>query len=243
METTSGEEAGLRYLGTEIAEDTTDTTDQELSRLFTIPLATAAGGQDKVDAWISENTKLIKSLTGTALDEIEVLVAEAASGGRPTLELAKELEERFAMSWRRASFIARDQTAKLSARIGRAQHERYGIESYQWSTSGDARVRQEHAELDGRIFRYDAPPIADRKGTRGNPGEVWQCRCDDLAVLPDDDIDQLLAEARARQERELLILTASPTVRGEIPNRSGFSNWNAKRIAELRAGTRSAVGL
>lgn len=240
---TSGDEEGLRYLGTELAEDTTDSTDTELSRLFNIPIATAAGGQDKVDAWIRANVDLISSLQGSALDDVEQLVRDAASGGRPTLDLAEEIQGRFGVSWSRASLIARDQTAKLSAQISRAQHERYGVTRYQWSTSGDSRVRQEHAELDGRIFEYARPPIADRRGTRGNPGEVWQCRCTDLAVLPDDDVEQLLAGARARQERELLILQASPTVRGEIPNRSGFSDWNRARIEELRRGARSAVGL
>jgi hypothetical protein len=72
---------------------------------------------------------------------------------------------------------------------------------------------------------------------------VHNCRCVDEPVLPDEDVDALRAAAIARQEEELRILQSSPTVQGEIPNRSSYSNWNAKRIAALREGTRAAVGL
>lgn len=239
----SKEAEGLRYLATQIAEESTDGTDRQLSRLFNVPLATAAGGQDKVDRWIVENAALIKSLSGGAIGEVEKMVAAAASGGQPTLDLLADIKGRFGVSYSKASLIARDQTAKLGSRISQSQMQRYGVSSYQWSTSGDSRVRQEHADLDGRIFQWSDPPIADKAGTRGHPGEVWQCRCVALAILPDDNVVELLAQAEARQERELLILQASPTVQGQIPNRSGFSDWNAARIAELRRGARSAVGL
>lgn len=241
--TKGSDEDGFRHLAQEVEEDVTDSTDRELSRLFNIPLATAAGSQEKVDRWIRENIGLVKSITGSGLDDLEKLVAAAAGGGTPTLDLRAQIQARFQVTYSKASFLARDQTAKLGSTIGRELKQRYGIKSYQWSTSGDARVRQEHAELDGQIFLYSAPPIADLQGNRGHPGMLWQCRCDDIAVMPDDDVNALLAEAEARQERELLILQASPTVQGEIKNRSGFSDWNAARIAALKRGTRSAVGL
>jgi SPP1 gp7 family putative phage head morphogenesis protein len=240
---TGGDADGLEYIARELAEDTTDGTDRELSRLFNIPLATAAGSQEQVDAWVKANVGLVKGVGSSAIEELERIIAEGAAGGTPTLDLRQTIQDRFGVSYSKASFWARDQTAKLGAQIARAQKERYGVTRYQWSTSGDARVRQEHAELDGKIFAYAEPPVADRAGTKGNPGEVWQCRCVDLAVMPDEDPAALLAEAEAQQERELAILQVSPTVQGLIANRSGFSDWNARRIAQLRAGARSAVGL
>lgn len=236
--------SGFLFLGREIDEDTTDATDRELSRLLTIPLATAAGGEGLVEAWVAENVGLITSLGDGVLGEIEQMVLEAATGGRPTLDLAADIQTRFSVGYSRASLIARDQTAKLSSRITQEQHQRYGITKYMWSTSGDARVRQDHADLDGTIQEYANPPIADtRSGKRGHPGEVWQCRCTGSAVLDDADEAALREQAVARQRSELVTLQASPTVQGAIPNYSKFSDWNSKRIAELKAGLPSAVGL
>jgi SPP1 gp7 family putative phage head morphogenesis protein len=172
------------------------------------------------------------------------MVLEAMRSGKPTLSLRDDIQARFGVHRNYASFLARDQTAKIAGRITQYQHQKYGIVEYQWSTSGDSRVRQEHANLDGSIQKWAEPPVADPKsGKRGHPGEVWQCRCTAIAVRPDADKAALLAAAEARKARELLILQASPTVRGEIPNYSGFSDWNAARIADLKRGVRSAVGL
>lgn len=234
---------GLRFIGEEVDEDATETTDKQLSRLFTIPLATAAGSQAAVDGFVEQNIGLIKSLTGTALDEVEEMVVGAMTGGTPTLDLAKAIEERFGVAWSRASLIARDQTAKLASQIAQSQQELYGITKYMWSTSGDARVRQEHADLDGSIQKWAEPPVADKAGKRGHPGELWQCRCTASPVLDDEDEAMLRAQAVARQQSELLTMQASPTVQGEIPNYSKFSDWNAKRIAAIKAGDPTSVGL
>lgn len=232
---------GLEFIGHEIDEDASEATDKQLSRLLTIPLATAAGSQAAVDGFVAQNIGLIKSLTGTALDEVEVMVAKAASEGTPTLRLAEAIQERFGVAWSRASLIARDQTAKLASQIAQEQQQRYGIEKFQWSTSGDARVRQSHADLDGKIFTW-------KDGAPGQNGHIWpgtefQCRCTGSAVLDDEDEAMLRARAVARQQAELVQMQASPTVQGTIQNKSGFSSWNASRIAAIKAGDPASVGL
>lgn len=50
-----------------------------------------------------------------------------------------------------------------------------GIESYTWQTSGDERVREDHAAHDGTVFRWSDPPrrgIRDRTTTAA----VWRFR-------------------------------------------------------------------
>lgn len=232
---------GFVFLGQEMDEDVTDGVDTELSRLFTIPLATAAGASGLIEEWVSDNVALITSLTDQSLGEVEDMVTQAATGGVPTRRLRDEIQQRFNVGRSRANLIARDQTAKLAGRIAQARHEDYGVHRYEWSTSGDGRVRQSHANLDGRIFTYAEG--APGESGRINPGEEFQCRCVGLAVLPDEDEETLRRLAIARQEQELELLQASPVIQGEIENYSGFSDWNAARIAALRAGTRSAVGL
>lgn len=243
------DEEGLRFIGSEIDDDVTTATERDLSRIFNIPLAIAAGSEAAILTWIRTNVELIKSLMGKALDQIERMVSQAMSSGTPTRTLAKDIQKRFDVSRSKASLIARDQTAKLASRINQERQTSFGITKYTWSTSGDERVRPGHVALDGTIQEWANPPEIPGTATSSSPprtahpGEDFQCRCDAIPVRPGADETVLLAEAEELKERELQILMVSPTVRGEIPNRSQFSNWNKRRLTELSTGLRSAVGL
>lgn len=239
--TADADAEGLAYIAGEIDDDVTAATDAQLARLIRVPVLSGGVAQEQVDGWVRTNVALIRSLPETTFGEIERLVQGAMSGGVTTRDLIGDLQRRFEVGYSRASLIARDQTAKLGGDINRARQQSLGVTHFRWSTSGDARVRQSHAVLDGQIFSWaeGAPGV-------GLPGEDFQCRCDADPVLEDDDVAALRAAAVERQEREAFILSTAPPVLGQIPNRSGFGDWNAKRIAELRAGgdrARSAVGL
>lgn len=77
----------------------------------------------------------------------------------------------------RYQLIARDQTAKLTARLDRLRQEQAGIEKYRWLTSRDERVRSQHRQYDGETYDWNNPP------SDGHPGEAVQCRCLAIAVI------------------------------------------------------------
>lgn len=53
-----------------------------------------------------------------------------------------------------------------------------GYGRYIWTTRRDDRVRPDHARLEGRICRWDDPPLADsRLGIYAHPSQTWNCRC------------------------------------------------------------------
>lgn len=86
-------------------------------------------------------------------------------------EIAKQIVAETNIGRRRAVFIARDQTVKMSARLDQARQEEAGIEEYVWLHSRKLRPRPEHVVRDGRIYRWDTPP-AD-----GHPGTQPYCGC------------------------------------------------------------------
>lgn len=92
-------------------------------------------------------------------------------------KLAKTVQMIEGMSRRHANFIARDQLGKFTASINEAQSEYVGAEEYIWKTVLDNRVRHEHAEREGKKFRYDTPPEG------GNPGMDYRCRCTAAAII------------------------------------------------------------
>lgn len=134
--------------------------------------------QRLVDEWITENVNLIKSVPFDSLDEMQKIVMNGWNNSRSTKAILKDIQEKFGVSKSKAKFLAIDQTAKLNAKISQFQQQDAGCEEYVWSASGDARVRERHRELDGKVFRWDKPPVVDEKtGRRAHPGEDYHCRC------------------------------------------------------------------
>ena len=128
-----------------------------------------------------ENIELVTSLVDRELDTLEKLLADGE--GRRVESLAKDIEERFGVTTSKAELIARDQTLKLNSAITRERHAAALITEYLWTTSGDARVRESHAALDGERFSYDDPPVTNDAGDRNHPGSDYNCRCTAYPIL------------------------------------------------------------
>lgn len=133
------------------------------------------------DNWVSANTALIKNMPQQYLTQVESIVRAGVSQGVGVKGLAKELEKINGIDKRRAELIASDQIGKSNAALTQRRQTDLGIDTYEWSSSNDSRVRPTHAEAEGKIFRWDEPPAS----TGGHPGTAIKCRCSALAVFPD----------------------------------------------------------
>lgn len=159
-------------------------TDQWLSRVKStlgIDLAAVISKNDLnelVSIARERNAALITKLSDETRARIAGNVYDNITQGGSAKTLAGKLTESFGFSRKRAKLIARDQTAKFNSDLTKLRQEQAGIDSYEWSTSGDERVRPTHRENDGKIFRWDTPPERT-----GHPGHDIQCRCVALAVV------------------------------------------------------------
>ena len=147
--------------------------------------------------WVSENVELIQTIPSDSLNRMKEIVYVNYIEGKTTTDIVKRIQKQYAMDKNHARMIAKDQTAKLNAAITKKQQQDAGINCYEWSDSGDSRVRACHLELNGHIFHWDNPPemwymtkIKGKvmTGRHCHPGEDYQCRC---CALPVFDIDQL----------------------------------------------------
>ena len=140
--------------------------------------------------WTQQNVDLIKTIQQNTLSNIRNKIEEGYRSGWTHVEIAKEIQDAWNDDKRYAQFVARDQIAKLNSDITQAQQRDAGVSEYLWQTSGDQRVRERHAELDGKRFSWDDPPVVDlRTGRRGHPGEDYQCRCVSIPIF---DIENLV---------------------------------------------------
>ena len=125
-----------------------------------------------------ENVDLIRTIPEQTLDKMQEIVYKGFTRGRPTTQMVKDIQQTYQVGRRRAELIARDQTAKLNGQIQQAQQMDAGITEYIWRDCRDQRVRDSHRKLNGKKFRWDAPPVVDeRTGRRCHPGQDYQCRC------------------------------------------------------------------
>jgi len=150
----------------------------ELRRVAGIAIRDADPGVGaQLNNFRAVNVSRIKSLAGQELVEITQLLETNEAIRVETL--SKQIRQRFDVTKSKANLLARDQTLKLKGQIDRLRQTNLGIERYIWTTSGDERVRPEHAELEGTVQRWDVPP------SPGHPGDDFQCRCTAFPVLPE----------------------------------------------------------
>jgi len=124
-----------------------------------------------VASWRRENVKLIKNISDKALDDIEGSVQRGLRSGQRHEELAKTIQKSTGYTKVRSKIIARDQISKLNGNLTHLRQQDLGIQSYQWQTSLDERVRPSHASNEGEEFNWNDSPDT------GHPGEDVLCRC------------------------------------------------------------------
>jgi len=127
----------------------------------------------------------IKNFSADTIQELRETVEENALTGYRFDTLIKRVQSRYDVSKSKAEFLARTETARYTSLHRRARFEESGITQYIWRTAGDARVREDHKKLNGKVFSYKHPPIIDeRTGEHGNPGMTYNCRCSDEPIIP-----------------------------------------------------------
>jgi len=144
--------------------------------------------KDYLAASAYDNAQLIKSIPAQYLGQVESLVmANMRAGLRPSA-IAKQLQQQFGVTQRRARFIARDQTAKINGDLNEKRQKAIGGEYFEWLSSDDERVRHNHKMIANRvtaygkgIYRWDNLPLSD-KSEPIKPGSDYGCRCVSLLV-------------------------------------------------------------
>lgn len=188
-----GIEQTARRLAALAVQRNVDTVDERLKasikaslRVDISPVLTQSGPiLDAMRAATQVNVDLITSIPKQYFEKLGDAVGKNMEAGLRFEDLAKEVERIGGVTESRAKLIARDQTSKMNAAFNKTRQTSLGIDRYVWQTSGDERVREEHAANDGEVFRWDRPPVT------GHPGDDVNCRC---VPVPYFDLDEMERE-------------------------------------------------
>lgn len=143
--------------------------------------------------WQNNLERDIKKFTQKQIQELREKIKESYFKGDRYGSLVGEIQKSYRVTERKAEFLARNETKRLSAIYQGARYIEAGIPGYHWkAVVGTAAhpTRHRHTELSrmsdkGNIFYWNNPPrtTEDGKPKRfNNPGEDYNCRCTALPV-------------------------------------------------------------
>jgi SPP1 gp7 family putative phage head morphogenesis protein len=132
----------------------------------------------------NNNMKLwIKDWTAEEIQKLRGEMQKTIMAGNRYESAVKTIQKSYGVSERKAKFLARQETGLLMAKFKETRYSDAGIMEYKWGcVAGSANhpVRPWHKALEGKIFRWDDPPVTTKPGDavrRNNPGEDYNCRC------------------------------------------------------------------
>lgn len=174
------------------AEEATKRSDASLKAAmrkagFTVQFKMTRAANDAYQATIVENVGLIKSIAQHHLTQVQGSVMRSVQAGRDLGMLAKDLQDHYGVTKRRAALISRDQNNKATAVITRVRQQELGITEAQWLHSGGGKQpRPSHVKASREKVRYTVsegwydPDV----GKNIWPGELISCRCVAKAIIP-----------------------------------------------------------
>lgn len=133
-----------------------------------------------VEAIVSENLSLIKSIPEEFFKKLTFAMSQAVQNGQSLTAFKKQLMKIKGMTERRASMIAKDQSNKAYNAISRRKLQACGVKQFEWIHTGIAKVPRPYHKnvLNHKIFEFDNPPIIDPSTkVRGYPAQLINCRC------------------------------------------------------------------
>lgn len=136
-------------------------------------------------AAVTENMALIKSVSSDYLSRVQKSVMRNITSEQGLSSLQKDLLKYDGISERKAKMIARDQTRKVYNQLNAKRMEAVNVDKFVWIHSGGGlKPRQEHVEMNGKIYSLSDPPVIDSNtGERGLPGQLANCGCTMTPVI------------------------------------------------------------
>lgn len=152
-----------------------------------VPELTEEQKQEIAQSYTNNMRFYIKDFEEKRIPEMRRKIAQMVLDGYRTDHIQKMLEQEYGIMSRKAEFLAQNETTIMLAQYKRVTYQEMGFDKFIWRTIVDGRERDLHYKHNGKIFRYDDPPIIDeRTGQRGLPGTIWNCRCTAIPYRDDN---------------------------------------------------------
>lgn len=128
----------------------------------------------------------IKNWQPQNIVKMREVIGQMALKGESRITIQNYIQTRFKVSQQKAKFLTRSESSLAVTEYLSAKYQSEGFSEFIWHAAMDERTRDEHRKLNGKVFRFDNPPIVEvknKKGkvirvTQGLPGQIdYGCRC------------------------------------------------------------------
>lgn len=172
---------------------------KSIKNITVVPKLTKLERKKIADDWQTNMELDIKKLVESQIIELRQNVYDNvfAKGNRREA-LIKGLQASYDVTENKAKFWARQETNLLMAKYKETKYVEAGVPEYEWRCvhmphqpspkvpykAGE--VRYSHGILEGKIFRWENPPITTAPGQpvrRCNPGQDFNCRCFAIPIV------------------------------------------------------------
>jgi len=177
-------------IASKFVESGKKTTDNSMQQAFkdagwTVQFKPTKAIRDAMNASVIENTGLIKSIPEQYLKNVQGTIMRGFTNGRDLKQISDELQKHYGVTKRRAAFIARDQSNKLTATVTQARRIELGLFKAVWIHSAGGKVpRASHVKAGRDRLEFDVREGALIDGEYIQPGYLPNCRCVSRTVLP-----------------------------------------------------------
>ncbi len=126
----------------------------------------------------AENVSLITSIPSEYLGRVEGAVYRSITHPEGRDYLIREIKRTNQVTAKRAAMIAGDQTRKVNMALTAGRMQKVGVKKFEWIHVPSSYPRELHVRLDGKICKFDDPPIIQRNPEiRGYPAQLINCKC------------------------------------------------------------------
>lgn len=144
--------------------------------------------------WEKNMQLWIQDFTEKEVQKLRKDVQTAAFSGNRYESMIATIKKSYGVTQSKAKFLARQETSLLMAKYKQTRYEDAGVRKYKWTCVHmpkqkkgapyvPGEVRYSHGILDGKVFRWDQPPVVNEKGERKNPGQDYNCRCYAIPIV------------------------------------------------------------
>lgn len=154
-----------------------------LSGISVLPELSAEGRKRLAAEWSANMNFWITDFTQKEIKRLRQEIIDATYSGKRYDKIVEIIHKSYGVTYGKAKFLARQETSLLVTKLKEVRYTESGIQEYKWGCVAGSKnhpVRPAHKRLEGKVFRWDTPPITsepDEPVRRNNPGQDFNCRC------------------------------------------------------------------
>jgi SPP1 gp7 family putative phage head morphogenesis protein len=145
--------------------------------------------KDNIAKTYSHNLNLyIKNFSQEEVFKLRREVEKNLYTGFRREQLVELIKDRYAVTQRKAKFLAKQETNLLLSEFTAERYKDAGVKKFQWTKSSSKVPDEYHKTLYGKVFSFDDLPVIDEKiCQKGLPRQRYNCSCGMRAVLETND--------------------------------------------------------